>query len=100
MTELGLEDVVIPDVAEPLLGFRTWRVEDRTLTLWPATQGDLPKGPGARRLLANVLANPDGAWPPGETFEATCKYRNAVKDHGDDIPDQECGCGPWATSAL
>jgi hypothetical protein len=100
MSELELAADQIPDIAESLLGFRVWRVEERTMSLWSVTRGDLKKGPRTRRLITNVLANPNGVWPPGEPFEATCEYRDAVKDHGDDIPAVGCGCGIYATYDL
>jgi hypothetical protein len=53
----------VPDVSEPLLGFRVWRWHQPTLTLFSVTRGTVPKRQPRMRTL---LATPEGKWPPDE----------------------------------
>jgi len=100
MSSLGeLDPITVPDVAEPVLGFRVWRVvEGREPTLWSVTRGEAKKPPRTRLMLSN----PDGAWPPAQTLEATCELGplGKVKDHDEQVPDPDCACGFYATLDL
>jgi hypothetical protein len=92
------EEMVIPDVAEPMLGFRVWRVVEgaRESTLWSVTRGEAKKPPRTRVLLSN----PDGAWPVGKLMEASCDRFSRMggpKDHGEEVPAVDCTCGFYAT---
>ena len=79
-------EVDVPDVAEPLLGFRVWRWNSTALTLHSVTVG----APTQRRQplpVRQLLAAPLGAWKPGETLAAEC----AGRQHP--APDPKCSCG-------
>jgi hypothetical protein len=89
-------DVTIPDVAEPLLGFRVWRfgADER---LWPVTRGSPPRQLRAQsrwrqlrdeeeRELRALLADPN-SWRPGVALEATCE--RLIWHH---LRDEECEC--------
>jgi hypothetical protein len=65
----------IPDVAEPLLGFRSW-VWDR-----------------AHRLLTSVVQS-GTPWPPGKDLHATCLRSKHL------AADPACSCGIYATTDI
>jgi hypothetical protein len=66
-------EVVIPDIAGVVVGWRAWSIE---------------RG-GA--LLSSVVQ--DTLWPPRERFEAECHRPHAV-------PDKKCSCGLYAARTL
>jgi hypothetical protein len=65
----------IPDVAEPLLGFRSW--------VWDS----------AHKVLASVVKS-GTAWPPGKDLHAICQRSKHP------AADPECVCGIYATTNI
>ena len=65
----------IPDVAEPLLGFRSW--------VWD----------GAHQVLTSVVQS-GTPWPPGKDLHAVCTHgRHPAAEPG-------CTCGIYATTSI
>jgi hypothetical protein len=85
-----MSELHIPDVAEPLLGFRVWRFHEDDYSLWSVVQGDYKKIDKKRALLSG--STPNGYWPKTGILEAKCMGGN---DH--DVPDSKCSCGIYST---
>lgn len=85
-----MSDLHIPDVAEPLLGFRVWRFMENDYSLWSVTQGDYRKADTKRTLLSG--STPNGYWPKTGVLEAKC-----LGGHEHDVPDSKCACGIYST---
>ena len=82
-----MTEIKVPDVPEPLVGFRCWRWYEPTLALLSVTRGTMPKRQPRMRAL---LATPEGAWPHEGPLDAECDG-----DH-DATPDADCSCGIYA----
>jgi hypothetical protein len=74
-----LEDVSVPDFAEPILGWRAW-------VLVPGT--------GKRPRLSSV--GYPYVWPPGKVMLAECARRRACMP----APGEDCNCGLHALNSL
>ena len=73
--DFAVSVAAIPDVAEPLLGFRSW--------VWD----------GAHKMLTSVVRS-GTPWPPGKDLHAVCmhgKHRAA---------DPDCTCGIYAATDI
>lgn len=91
----NIEIPPIPDVIEPLLGFRVWRFRENDLSLWSVVKGDpLATKDKSQVAKQNLLSNttPDGYWPKDNPLAARCL---SDKDHP--VPDPDCMCGIYST---
>jgi hypothetical protein len=68
----------MPDVAAPLLGFRSWK--------WD----------GAHRLLVSP-ASEGTVWLPGKDLRAECRHS---RGKGHEVPDEQCSCGIYAATDI
>jgi hypothetical protein len=94
------DQVVVPDVAEPLLAFRVWRWDRGTpLALWSLNAAG-PKRPTARARLRGLLAVPDGAWPTDGPLLAACDKRGKDGELLHRPPDKDCTCGVYAATDI
>lgn len=108
------DDLVIPDVAETALAFRTWRLSDSGKLLSINAPNLTGKAGGSATKQIKVswihrqLADDEGqgGWPVGEPLVAHCGVTGlsaaALKnnpDHGP-IPKKRCSCGIYATTSI
>jgi hypothetical protein len=110
--DIGTDGIVIPDVPETALAFRTWRLSDDNKLLSinaPALTGKAG-GNGAQNVrkigwIHRHLADAEGqsGWPIAEPLMAHCGVRGAgaeaIPEHGK-IPAKECSCGIYATTSI
>ena len=67
----------IPDVAEPMLGFRSWAWDTRHKRLASVVQGGVN-------------------WPPEADLRATCPHNPKAPPDKHQPPDKDCSCGIYA----
>lgn len=101
MSSSDFIEVSIPDTAEPLLGYRVFRVRDDDSTLWSVSFGE-PGYKKTRRdkMLTSQARDEDKHLPPGmwaTKMKAECNLR---RKHDDGVPDPACTCGIYATYDL
>lgn len=109
----GLDDpngIIIPDVPQTALAFRTWRLSDsgRLLSInAPSLTGKAGGNANQPRRVAWVhramASDGQDGWPVGGPLTAHCGMQgaNAEKneDHGK-IPSKSCSCGIYATTSI
>jgi hypothetical protein len=110
--DIGTDGIVIPDVPQTVLAFRTWRLSESNKLLsinapnLTGKAGGSP-GQGVRKIgwIHRHLADDEGqnGWPIATPLMAQCGVRGegaeAIPEHGK-IPAQECSCGIYATTEL
>lgn len=110
--DIGPDGIVIPDVPQTALAFRTWRLseDNRLLSInAPNLTGKAGGSPqqGVRKIgwIHRHLADEEGqhGWPIGSNLVAHCGVRGegaeAIPEHGK-IPAKECTCGIYATTEI
>jgi hypothetical protein len=110
--DIGPDGIVIPDVVETKLAFRTWRLSEsnRLLSinapnLTGKAGGSAQQGTRKIGWIHRHLADEEGqnGWPIAEPLVAHCGVRGAgaeaIPEHGK-IPSKECSCGIYATTEL
>jgi hypothetical protein len=110
--DIGSDGIVVPDVVETKLAFRTWRLSEsnRLLSINAPNLTGKAGGSvqqGARKIgwIHRHLADDEGqnGWPIAEPLMAQCGVRGAgaeaIPEHGK-IPAKECSCGIYATTEL
>lgn len=105
------EDVIIPDVPQTALAFRTWRLSESNRLLSINAPNLTGKAGGSGHMPRKIgwihrhLADPEGqdGWPIAEPLMAHCGVRGAAAEadpeHGK-IPGQNCSCGIYATTEI
>jgi hypothetical protein len=106
------DEIVIPDVPQTALAFRTWRLSDtgRLLSInAPSLTGSAGGSANQRQRkvpwIHRALADEEGqhGWPIGGPLVAACGVGGAGAeknpDHGK-IPSKGCSCGIYATTEL
>jgi hypothetical protein len=110
--DIGADGIVIPDVPETALAFRTWRLSDdnRLLSINAPNLTGKAGGSGQQNIrkigwIHRHLADAEGqsGWPIAEPLMAHCGVRGAgaeaIPEHGK-IPSKECSCGIYATTSI
>jgi hypothetical protein len=110
--DIDPDDIVVPDVPQTVLAFRTWRLSESNKLLsinapnLTGKAGGSP-GQGVRKIgwIHRHLADDEGqsGWPIGDALIAHCGVRGAgaeaIPEHGK-IPAKDCSCGIYATTEL
>lgn len=109
--DIGPDGIVIPDVPETALAFRTWRISEGNRLLSINAPNLTGKAGGAQVQVKKIgwihrhLADSEGqdGWPIATPLMAHCGVRGAgaeaIPEHGR-IPSKECSCGIYATTEL
>jgi hypothetical protein len=110
--DIGSDGIVIPDVPQTALAFRTWRLSESNRLLSinaPNLTGKAggSANQGVRKIgwIHRHLADEEGqnGWPIASNLVAQCGVRGAgaeaIPEHGK-IPAKECSCGIYATTEL
>ena len=110
--DIGSDGIVIPDVPQTALAFRTWRLSEsnRLLSINAPNLTGKAGGSGNAGVkkigwIHRHLADPEGqdGWPIGANLVAHCGVKGAAAEadpaHGK-IPAKECSCGIYATTEL
>ena len=108
---IGEEELIIPDVPQTALAFRTWRLSEDNKLLSINAPRLTGKAGGSGQPVKKIgwihrhLADPEGqdGWPIAEPLIAHCGVigptAEASPDHGK-IPGQHCSCGIYATTDI
>lgn len=109
--DIGMDGIVIPDVPQTALAFRTWRLSDNNRLLSINAPNLTGKAGGSGQQVKKIgwihrhLADPEGqdGWPIAAPLLAHCGVQGAAAEsnpeHGK-IPGQNCSCGIYATTSL
>ena len=114
--DIGQDGIVVPDVVQTKLAFRTWRLseDNRLLSInGPSLTGksggnnaqnqNKPRGFGGRYHRALADDEGQGGWPIAVPLLAHCGVHGvgaeALPEHGK-IPGQNCSCGIYATTSI
>jgi hypothetical protein len=110
--DIGPDGIVVPDVPQTFLAFRTWRLSENNRLLSinaPALTGKAggSGNQGVRKIgwIHRHLADPEGqdGWPIATPLMAQCGVRGAgaeaIPEHGR-IPGKDCSCGIYATTSI
>lgn len=110
--DIDPDGIVVPDVPQTALAFRTWRLsEDNKLLSINAPNLTGKAGGSGQQNVRKIgwihrhLADPEGqgGWPIGTPLMAQCGVRGAGAeanpDHGR-IPSKNCSCGIYATTSI
>lgn len=99
---MAMEDLIIPDVPEPLVGYRAWKLgENGTLKspIYRGSKGHVDVNE-IRRNIAGDIYGTDG-WPFKRTLVAECGHCEVVPSpHGQCESVAGHGCGLYAHSTL
>lgn len=111
--DIGADGIIIPDVPQTSLAFRTWRLSESNRLLSinapniTGKAGGNQQQQGARKIgwIHRHLADDEGqhGWPIATPLAAHCGVRGegaeAIPEHGK-IPAKDCKCGIYATTEL
>jgi hypothetical protein len=110
--DIGTDGIVIPDVPQTALAFRTWRLSDdnKLLSINAPNLTGKAGGSGQQNVrkigwIHRHLADAEGqsGWPIASNLVAHCGVQGAAAevnpDHGK-IPSKNCSCGIYATTEI
>jgi hypothetical protein len=109
--DIGPDGIVVPDVPQTALAFRTWRLSEGNKLLSINAPNLTGKAGGSGQNVRKIgwihrhLADEEGqnGWPIATPLVAHCGVRGAgaeaIPEHGK-IPGQDCTCGIYATTEL